>query len=261
MATFNEIRDHDFSALGQGGESLPNSAYPRSIQIGSDLFWNVLTLLVWLGIAGMVMAFLSIYSNPNSSLNPLRPNTPELVAVISLPIDTEVPLPPGTATPAPTETPTPLPPTATFTPEPTHTELPTLGPSPTATIKAVFPFILRNDPVAISGDAMPEHDTCRLWIAGQTYDLQGAPMVGITVMLGGRLGGSTLYQLSLTGTALQFGQAGYEFIVADQPVNSRESVWVQLFDQALIPLSGRIYLDTYEDCQQNLILINFKQVR
>ncbi|MBE0696565.1 MAG: hypothetical protein IH586_06550, partial [Anaerolineaceae bacterium] len=99
------------------------------------------------------------------------------------------------------------------------------------------------------------------WVAGQTYDLQGAPMVGITVMLGGSLDGNTLYQLSLTGTALQFGQAGYEFNVAEQPTKSKASVWVQLFDQALIPLSGRIYLDTFEDCKQNLILINFRQVR
>ena len=92
------------------------------------------------------------------------------------------------------------------------------GPSPTATIKAIYPFILRNEPVAIAGDAMPDHDTCKLWVAGQTYDLQGAPMVGVTVMLGGWLDGNNLYQLSLTGTALQFGQAGYEFSVADAPV-------------------------------------------
>jgi hypothetical protein len=261
MATFDEVRDHDFSALGQARESLSTGAYPRPIQIGSDLFWNVLTLLVWLGIGGMVMAFLSIYNNPATSLNLLRPNGPELVAAISLPPETETPLPTSTATAVFTETSTPLPPTSTVPPEPTQTETPTPGPSPTATIKAIYPFILRNEPVAIAGDAMPDHDTCKMWIAGQTYDLQGAPMVGITVMLGGRLKGSTLYQLSLTGTALQFGQAGYEFIVSDQPTNSKESVFVQLFDQALIPLSGRIYLDTFEDCKQNLILINFRQVR
>ena len=261
MAAIDDTSNHNILVIEH---DLPRRARRGSGQTLSDLFWNVLTMLVWLGIAVMIMAFLSIYYNPGTSLNLLPPFRPTLLASINLPnvvamlpVETQT----NTATATPTATLTPLPPTATFTPEPTSTETPTLGPSPTPTIKALYPFILRNDPVAIAGDAMPGHDTCKLWIAGQTYDLQGAPMVGITVMLGGHLDGNNLYQLSLTGTALQFGQAGYEFTVADQPVKSTSSVWLQLFDQALIPLSGRIYLDTTADCKQNLILINFRQVR
>lgn len=86
-------------------------------------------------------------------------------------------------------------------------------------------------------------------------------MQGITVMLGGHLDGQTLYQLSLTGTALQYGQAGYEFTIADAPKRSKQAVWVALFDQAMIPLSGKIYFDTTDDCSQNLILVNFRQIR
>jgi hypothetical protein len=86
-------------------------------------------------------------------------------------------------------------------------------------------------------------------------------MVGITVQLGGSFNRGTLYQLSLTGTALQYGPAGYEFTVADQPVNSSQAVWVQLLDQSGIPLSNRIYFDTFNDCSRNLILINFRQIR
>ncbi len=113
----------------------------------------------------------------------------------------------------------------------------------------------------ISGSTFPDHDECKLWVAGQAYDLQGAPMQGITVMLGGGLAGEGLYQLSLTGTALQYGPAGYEFTIADAPKNSRQSVWVALYDQAMVPLSGKIYFDTTEDCSQNLILVNFRQIR
>lgn len=261
MTAMEEISDQDFPFEPHNRNQ---AARQRGGQGGGELFWNVMTLLVWMGIAGMIMAFISIFNNPASSLNLLRPFQPTLISAMILPTETPtmtVEIPTETATTAPTETFTPLPPTETATPESTPTEIPTPGPSPTATIKALYPFILRNEPVAIAGDAMPDHDTCKLWVAGQTYDLQGAPMVGITVMLGGRLDGNTLYQLSLTGTALQFGQAGYEFMVAEKPVSSKTSVWVQLFDQALIPLSGRIYLDTFEDCKQNLILINFKQVR
>jgi len=228
-----------------------------------DLAWDVLTMLVWLGIASQLLIFLTIYFNPHSSLNPFSPVPPTIVAGIVLPSAT--PSLPPTATIEPTLTITVLAtatietPTATSQPDPTQTETP--GPSPTPTVVSRYPFALRNEPFVIAGSAIPDHDTCKLWAAGQSYDLQNAPMVGVTVMLGGVLNGRNVYQLSLTGTALQFGQAGYEFVIAEQPVKSTGSVWVQLFDQALVPLSGRIHFDTFDNCDQNLILINFKQVR
>jgi hypothetical protein len=232
---------------------------------GKDLTWNVLTVLVWLGMAFMVMAFVTILFNPNSALNPLRaPEAPTLVSAVQIPTMT----PSSTPTPdvlTKTPSPTPVTPTATATltrtPTPTATETVTPGPSPTATIHSLYPFILRGETKVIDAATFPDHDTCKLWVAGQAYDLQGAPMVGITVMLGGYMDGKNLYQLSLTGTALQYGQAGYEFTIADRPVKSRQSVWVELFDQAMIPLSAKVYFDTVEDCGQNLILINFRQVR
>jgi hypothetical protein len=225
--------------------------------------WNVLTVLVWLGMACVVMAFASIYANPQVLPESLRPVPPTLVAVVQIPTMTAT-LPPS-STPQPTKptatsTSTPTP-TVTITPSPTVTETSTPGPSPTATIHSLYPFILRGDIKVISGSTFPDHDTCKLWVAGQAYDLQGAPMQGITVMLGGHLDGQTLYQLSLTGTALQYGQAGYEFTIADAPKRSKQAVWVALFDQAMIPLSGKIYFDTTDDCSQNLILVNFRQIR
>lgn len=231
-----------------------------------DLVWNVLTVFVWLGMACVAMAFAAIYANPMSLPEPLRPFPPTLVSEVHLPTSTATP--PPSSTPVPkqptrtfTPTSTPVTPTVTFTPSPTVTETPTPGPSPTPTIYSAYPFILRGEIKVIPGATFPDHDTCKLWVAGQAYDLQGAPMQGITMMLGGALDGKTLYQLSLTGTALQYGQAGFEFTVADKPVNSKQSAWVALFDQAMLPLSGKIYFDTYDDCSKNLILVNFRQVR
>jgi hypothetical protein len=238
---------------------------------GHDLVWNVLTVLVWLGMASAIMAFLSIYANPQSLPAPFRPAPltpvlPTLISAVQIPTNTATPVPsftpePGKPTQTLTSTPTPITPTVTFTPSPTITETVTLGPSPTATIHSLYPFILRGDIKVISGTTFPDHDACKLWVAGQAYDLQGAPMQGVTVMLGGTLAGKTLYQLSLTGTALQYGQAGYEFTIADLAVKSKQTAWVALFDQAMIPLSGKIYFDSFDDCSQNLILINFRQVR
>ncbi len=222
-----------------------------------------MTVLVWLGIASVVMAFASIYSNPQALPEPFRPVPPTLVAAVSIPTSTITP--PPSLTPQPTEpiatiTSTPSP-TVTVTPSPTVTETNTPGPSPTATIHSLYPFILRGEIKVISGSLFADHDTCKLWVAGQAFDLQGAPMQGTTVMLGGYLAGKSLYQLSLTGTALQYGQAGYEFTVADAPQKSKQAVWVMLLDQAMIPLSGKVYFDTTDDCSQNLILVNFRQIR
>jgi hypothetical protein len=231
----------------------------------ADLPWNVLTVLVWLVIAFSGMAFFSIYSNPHSPLNPLRAvQAPTLVAAVVIPTMTPSPQPTATD---PSADITPLAtrvlPTATLTPtatlEPTETATP--GPSPTATVYSLYPFVQRGEIKVIDGATFPDHDTCRLWVAGQAYDLQGAPMVGITVMMGGVLDRKPINQLSLTGTALQYGQAGYEFTMADQPVRSKQSVWVQLFDQSMVPLSSRVFFDTHEDCALNLNLINFRQVR
>lgn len=227
------------------------------------MVWNILTVLVWLGMASVIMAFISIYANPQILPAEFRPAPPTLVAAVSIP--TSTPTLPATQTPKPTEatataTSTRTP-TLTLTPSPTVTETSTPGPSPTATIHSLYPFILRGEIKVLSASTFPDHDACKLWVAGQAYDLQGAPMTGITVMLGGYLDGKSLYQLSLTGTALQYGQAGYEFTVADTALKSRQSVWVMLFDQAMIPLSGKIYLDTTEDCSQNLFLVNFRQIR
>ena len=66
---------------------------------------------------------------------------------------------------------------------------------------------------------------------------------------------------SLTGTALQYGTAGYEFTISDVPTATQGSFWIRLVDQANLPLSGRIPFDTFAECEKNLTIINFKQVR
>lgn len=227
---------------------------------GAALVWNVLTVLVWLITACAIMAFLSIYKNPASAFNPFyEPQAPTLAAVVVIPTGTASPQP-TQGTEAASPTPTLPPPTATSTATLQPTETATPGPSPTPTVYSLYPFIQRGEIKVIDGATFHDRDQCNLWVAGQAYDIQGAPMVGITVMLGGGLDYKSLYQLSLTGTALQYGQAGYEFTIADHPIKSSESVYVQLFDQAMIPLSGRVYFDTTEDCSQNLVLISFRQV-
>ena len=93
--------------------------------------------------------------------------------------------------------------------------------------------------------------------------MQDRPVTGILVLLGGTLEGKTLNAVTMTGTALNYGPAGFEFELADHPVATSNNLWIQLVDQSYIPLSGKVYFDTFADeaCEKNLIIINFKQVR
>jgi hypothetical protein len=100
-------------------------------------------------------------------------------------------------------------------------------------------------------------------VGGQAIDLSGAPVLGLVVQLGGNLQGNLLDLLSLTGSAAQFGYGpgGYEFTLADEPITTDETLYVQLLDQAGQPLSDRVFFDTTDSCEQNLVLINFTQLK
>jgi hypothetical protein len=225
---------------------------------GNGAFMDMLTILLLVGMLVMGLVFGAIYLNPYVALNPFPP--PAAVPTVFIPTGTptQKSMPPtwtATSTLEPTVTGTPVPPTATVTSTPTETPTPTNTPPASA-----YKYVLRGTPAVLSGQVIHPDDGCKLWVAGQALDMKGAPVVGITVQMGGSLD-KPVYLLSLTGTALQYGQGGYEFILAEKSVASKQSVWVQLLDQEGYPLSGRVYIDTFDGCEKNLILVNYKQVR
>lgn len=225
-------------------------------------FWDTLSVFLLVGtLLILILAFI-IFQNPNTPINPYPPDTPIPVLVIptrtltptetiSLP-DTWTP----TFTPTSTVTPTPLP-TRTLTP----TQIGTPQPA-TATLPAsAYKYIPRGEANYLSGTVIHPDEGCKIWVAGQAFDMKASPVIGITVEMGGELGGKTIYLLSLTGTALQYGPGGYEFVLSEKAIKSKERVWVQLLDQELYPLSARVFIDTYDTCDKNLILVNFKQIK
>ncbi len=234
--------------------------------------FDLLSVLLLIGLVVMLGVFALIFVNPYTPLNPFPPSSPPLPQLVELPTATATPIFPPTWTPTVT-----LAPTATLTPQPPATAAPAVIPgasptpeggsqgpveTPTATpVTSGSPYALRGEVMAFPSSAFNSDLGCN-WagVGGQVTDLQGSPVIGLTVQLGGGLNGASTYMLGLTGTAIQYGRAGYEFKLADQPVASKQSLWIQLLDQAGLALSDRIYFDTYNDCQKNLILINFKQV-
>jgi hypothetical protein len=99
-------------------------------------------------------------------------------------------------------------------------------------------------------------------VAGQAVSLNGEAVRGLFVELGGSLSGDdSVDNLVMTGLAPQYGQGGFEITLADRLIASNGTLWIQLLDQQNLPLSDRIFFDTYQDCQKNLVIIYFTQVR
>ena len=147
--------------------------------------------------------------------------------------------------------------TATITAVPTLN--PTVTPSPTLEL---LPFILIGEPETMSSALIRPSLGCDwLVIAGQVCDLQDSPVLGLTLHLFGELDGFTIDRFALTGSAPDYGQSGYEFTLENLVVNSKGSLFIQLVNTNGIPFSHPYALETFEDCQKNLILVNFKQVR
>jgi len=236
----------------------------------TDLVWNILSGLTLVATLIIGIVFLSIFINPQSVLNPLPPATiPSLIVTITTtptpknilpptwtPVPSITPLPTGTAVPLPTET---LAPTESLPPIETS--------APTATVIAEEPFVLQaGSPIYLQNFAHQEAGCQWFGVAGQIFDVSGTPIIDSSVIIeiGGILDGEEITQplLTLSGMAsgATYGAGGYEIILGDHPIASTASLWIQLSTpSAEIPLSGRIYFDTFEDCEKNLILLSFVQ--
>ncbi len=232
-----------------------------------DIFWNFLAILVLVGIIAMGGCFITGYASPHFGLNPIASaaagnpiatlratNTVDL-PTLTVGIATRI-----TPMPAAPSRATELQPVAAATKaraEPTPTFEPTAAP-----LGKAATFILRNELAAISSKVIhPELECQWAGVGGQVFDLQGRPLVQINLRLKGVLDGHPVDLLGLTGTQLEYGPAGYEFTLGDQPVASKGSLTLQLVDPNGLPLSDQVAIDPSADCDSNLVLVNFKQIR
>lgn len=92
-------------------------------------------------------------------------------------------------------------------------------------------------------------------------DQNSSPIVGIVVHLAGTYDGKKVELTNISGINPEYGKSGFEFKLGDTPINSRDKLYVQLLDQAGLPLSDKIYIDTSSDCKENLVLVRFKKNR
>lgn len=231
---------------------------PRPKQRSSLNAWDLLsivTLLVTLCIGGY---FVAVFLAPNSAINPFSPNR-ALANQPPTPTITQIQLvPTWTITPInASETPTLFP---TFTLEPSLTPVslvtPSITPTPTKTPKASFSATV----TYIDSTIIHSEAGCN-WqgVAGTIVDANNADMLGITIRLSGFYSAKSRNELTVSGIAPAYGKSGFEFFLGTVPISSEELLFIQLLDQAGLPLSDNIPLDTFNDCSKNLALVKFRK--
>ncbi len=222
------------------------------------IVFNILTVIVLLTTVFVGIVLVVVFVNPQISINPFPP--PTMLPTLGSPTPTQTPaitLPPvwtptqteeaGTE-PEATPSPTKEPPTATVTETPEEV--------------AEYPFVLQVGSPALIENFINGSGCEFMGVFGQVFNQDNQPILELTVHLGGELEGIGEIDLySLTGSELDAGPGGYLFNVATAPIASAGTLWIQLEDGSGNPISEQVYLDTSDSCSENLILVNWRQVR
>lgn len=237
--------------------------------MGGGKILNVLTGLILIATFCIIGVYAVIFVNPYLPINPLPP--PTIIAALQLATPTEnvgVALPPtwtatpelSTSTPTPTHTITP-----TSTTSPTSSPWPTGGTEPsgeaTLTPSPSAPAFILQDGSPILTQNFANDQGCEwMGVAGQVFDLDGQPIMDLTIHIEGRLAGEPVDMDALTGDAPDYGEGGYEIVLGDHPVASTNSLRIHIADSSGMPLSDEIRLTTSDECEENLILVNWTQI-
>jgi hypothetical protein len=221
--------------------------------------WDMLSILMLILTLCVGAYYVLLFLAPQSALNPFQAgavnqNAPPTPTWTPIQMD-------ATWTVTPTlvvsETPT-LVPTHTLEPSATPFSLitPTETTTPTATPKAPFSATT----TYIASTIIHQEDGCN-WqgIGGTVVDASNADMLRMTIRLTGSYNGKSKTDLTVSSIAPAYGKSGYEFFLGTVPISSKGELYLQLFDQAGLPLSDNISIDTFNDCTKNLVLVRFKK--
>lgn len=220
--------------------------------------WDMLTILVLVLTLCIGGYFALIFINPSTPLNPLPPPpTPFKFPTATItPIQPEATWTATVAITTPTGTLAPL-----ITLEPSNTPVllvpPTATPKPTSTPKAPFSSSFNN---IASTTYYPDLGCGWFGVAGTVVDAKNSPIIGMVIRIYGTLNGVSINRLTVSNTAqIPYGPSGFEFKLGDAPGTSTKTLYLQLLDQAGLPLSDNLYINTYSDCNKNLVMVRFKK--
>ena len=152
-------------------------------------------------------------------------------------------------------------PTTTQTATLTVTVKPTLTLTPTITATTTpLPYHLQSvNPVYLQNFVHPEAGCNWMGVGGQVFDKQGNPTPNLVVWVMGMVDGQVIEQVVLTGTTAgdSYGKAGYEAVLSTKPLNTENVFSIQILNLDGDVLSERVFFPTSDQCDENLIIINF----
>ncbi len=232
-----------------------------------EVLLNIFSIMIFVATICLGAVFLQIVINPYTALNPFPPKT--TTSTFLIPSSTSIPIQIGEL---PTEI-SAFQPTFTETPHPTFTSIPTASPlvlytetfippePPTTTPTSNMPFQATVEQLS-STIFHPEMGCNWLGVGGIVEDMNKGPMLYKTLRVQGTLGGKSVDLPSIvSGISPIYGQSGFEFLLGDAPQPSNNTLFIRLFDQSGLPLSDEVRFSTSGECDKNLVLIRFKQVR
>ena len=125
-----------------------------------------------------------------------------------------------------------------------------------------MPFVMRGTPQALTHKLFHPQYACEdyLFIGGQVWDLQDAPITGLVVHLSGSYGGASVDLDAETGSAPIYGLSGYEFALENKQI-AEDQLFIELRNIEGELLSEPTFLTISPECDSNLIIVNYKQVR
>ncbi|MGV8025198.1 MAG: hypothetical protein AB2L18_01415 [Anaerolineaceae bacterium] len=130
---------------------------------------------------------------------------------------------------------------------------------PTATPTAVPYSIQAGTPVYTANFGYPNAGCNWLGVGGQIFDENGNPVINLVVWMRGSIGSTPFETVVLSGTAEgdKYGPGGYEAVIHNTVLDTSGVFSIQVLDLNGNILSDQVFFDTYAQCDQNLILINF----
>jgi hypothetical protein len=252
----------------------PNDRKKKTTTRG--LILNLGTLYFLASTFCVIGFFIYTYIAPNNPFNPFPPPTKiseGVTPTLTLrPSQTPITISTATASLLPTNTATATF-TATFTNTPTVTieltpdltttitatsEAPEITLTPTATSTGGMHFVPQ-----IGTPAYASHpDGCNgIYLVGNVIDIEGMPMMGMIVDAGGSLGGATIdAEPSTSGNNPEFSPSGWQIKISDELIASNNSVYLAIYPaDSDTAVSDLIFVETYDDCDHNMIMVNFTQ--
>lgn len=142
-------------------------------------------------------------------------------------------------------------------PETEQTPTPISTLTPALTPKTILVYVQPQSPVYLVNFLHPELGCRWSGVAGQIFNSTGEPVNGLIVEINGEVNGTPFLGLGMTGTSLLIGPGGYEIQLFDKPYNLNNSLYLHIFDRHGNQLNETLPLVTYNDCQKNLVIINF----